>query len=529
MLVKMVTILNLKPEIAEQLHPLAAKWFSEISAAIEKQLETDGLTVDDVEAFLSDDDRNELQRQKNEIQTALLGCVDPASASPGLLFNSGLGPPFLMMQLRSFSAGENIKSLLRKVYEGKVAAKPETVRKQDASERRSRAFKALSPPTALARKYLANPDEQLRFEMSINGAVDAYLEAGELYGWHEKAKKYRQCMEMIENRQREEARKQRAQSAADAYNRRLNERIRELTRQLHGRERDLSSHFRATVQDKRYSGHSFDYILSQEQSRELDLILASAANRLFERLCPEELRKFIVLPLRYARRYYPLPSASFSFEEVPCLDFSFDIFAVLCAEIWLKPEKKRFDGFEFALPSIEGKNGLSLLKDPQFLGYYYSIIRPEDLSAHLFWKRIPLIILTGLLNGEIRPRGTTVSAASEEGVSYRISGLEGEISVPSAFAEYLRTIGTIDQMVSMNIMANKIADIVKSELIELAQKCEAPCSREGARRQDSKKARAYQLFDSGRRPSDPEVKALGIKPNSVYRYYQEWKKTRNHP
>ena len=40
----------------------------------------------------------------------------------------------------------------------------------------------------------------------------------------------------------------------------------------------------------------------------------------------------------------------------------------------------------------------------------------------------------------------------------------------------------------------------------------------------SKKAKAFALFSQGKRPGDPEVKSLGIKPESAYRYYQDWKK-----
>jgi len=505
------------------------KWFDDLSATIEKQLTIDGLTVDDAETFLSDGEKGELQRQKNGIQTALLTLVTPDAACPGSLVHGNVGPDFLMMQLRSFTIVENVKSLLRKVYERRAATRTEAVRKQDELQRRSRALAAVNPPITLARKYLTNPDEYVRFEMSINGAMDAYLEAGELYGCHEKAEKYRQCIELIENRQREEARKQRAQSAADAYNRRLNTEIKDLTGQLRRKERNFSSYFPTTVRDKRYSGHDFEYILSEEEKRKLDLILVNVANKQLERLCSEELRQFTVLPFRYSRRYYPLPSASYSFQQVPCLDFSFDIFAALGAEVWLKPGKKSFDGFEFALPSMEGKNGPYLLKSPTFLGYYYSTLTADELEARVFWKRIPLIVLRGLLNGEIRPKGTIVSAASDGGVSYRVPGLESEVTIPNTFADYLRTIGTIDRMISMNIMTNKVAEIVKSELTELAQKCDACSLKETATRQDSKKARAYQLFDERKRPSSPEVKALGIKPNSLYRYYQDWKKTRNHP
>jgi len=43
----------------------------------------------------------------------------------------------------------------------------------------------------------------------------------------------------------------------------------------------------------------------------------------------------------------------------------------------------------------------------------------------------------------------------------------------------------------------------------------------------SKKAQAFQLFNADKRPSDSEVKSLGIKPETAYRYYQDWKKIKD--
>ena len=39
----------------------------------------------------------------------------------------------------------------------------------------------------------------------------------------------------------------------------------------------------------------------------------------------------------------------------------------------------------------------------------------------------------------------------------------------------------------------------------------------------SKKQQAFELFSQGKRPSDPEVKSLGLKSKSLYNYYQEFK------
>lgn len=39
----------------------------------------------------------------------------------------------------------------------------------------------------------------------------------------------------------------------------------------------------------------------------------------------------------------------------------------------------------------------------------------------------------------------------------------------------------------------------------------------------SKKQKAFELFSQGMRPSNPEVKSLGLKPKSLYNYFQEFK------
>jgi len=41
---------------------------------------------------------------------------------------------------------------------------------------------------------------------------------------------------------------------------------------------------------------------------------------------------------------------------------------------------------------------------------------------------------------------------------------------------------------------------------------------------DSGKAMAFALFNQGKRPSSPEARALDLTKESLYRYFQEWKK-----
>ncbi len=187
----------------------------------------------------------------------------------------------------------------------------------------------------------------------------------------------------------------------------------------------------------------------------------------------------------------------------------------------LKPGQKTFGGYPFNLLWREQQGNLVLLQEQEFLGYHYLVLTPKELGGYVFWESIPLVLLKRLLNGEIKPAGVTVSVVSNGTITYKIPKFKQEVTIPDSFASYLRSIGSIDQMVSMGIITEKIAGIVKSELGE--QKA-LLLEDNKMKRKDTKKAQAFELFNEGKRPSDSEVKSLGIKPNSAYRYYQQWKK-----
>jgi hypothetical protein len=82
-------------------------------------------------------------------------------------------------------------------------------------------------------------------------------------------------------------------------------------------------------------------------------------------------------------------------------------------------------------------------------------------------------------------------------------------------------------MVGMGVMTKKVGDIVKAVLSEMEPKPKISPARGKGRRRDSMKEKAFHLFDQDKRPGDAEVKSLGMKPDTAYRYYQDWKKTRN--
>ena len=120
-----------------------------------------------------------------------------------------------------------------------------------------------------------------------------------------------------------------------------------------------------------------------------------------------------------------------------------------------------------------------------------------------------------------------ISEALNDSITYRVPKFKEGVTIPDSFAGFLRSIGSIEEMASMGIITGKIAGILESELGELAVEREASSLEGGIKRRGSKKARAFALFSEGKRPSDSEVKSLGIKPESTYRYYQDWKKAHN--
>ena len=206
--------------------------------------------------------------------------------------------------------------------------------------------------------------------------------------------------------------------------------------------------------------------------------------------------------------------------------FTFDVFAIVETDVWLKPGQKEFNGYVFDFPLREGKESSSV-KTKEFLGYYHLILTPEEFGGWSFWQNIPLVLFKGLLSGETRPSGTVITSASNDEMTYEVEGFEEEVEIPTQFAEYLERIGSIHEMVGMGVMTEKVGNIITAALGELEVRHKISQTREKARRKDSMKQRVFGLFDEGKRPSDSEVKALGIKPNTVYRYYQDWKKTRN--
>ena len=396
-------------------------------------------------------------------------------------------------------------------------------RKKKAEKRWWTAYKELNIPADDASKYL-KPEEHEEFADSILGAVDAYLDKKESYILDSRADAYLLWINEIYRRKEEERQQIADNLAAREFNNSLSKHIAGLKSKLNNRPRDLQNYFTAKIQDKRYTGHNFDYVLDDEQERAFDANLVRVANDKLKQIIPRDLLEFIEIPSTYYRLYFPLPSISYSFEGIPCLDFSFEIFATAYAEVLLKPKVKKFGICSFNLPAEREGNVLVPLEEPKLLGYFYILLTPEDLDGYTFWRVIPLVLLSWLLEGGTKPPGITISEASDDSITYKVQKFKEEVDIPDKFADYLKNIGSFDGMLNMGIVNEKVARVAKNELSELKVEHEASPLKDRVERKDTKKAKAFRLFDGGKTPSDREIKALKIKPKTSYNYYQEWKK-----
>lgn len=513
----MIEILSLRPGEEERLHPFVLKcyrdWHERILRAA-PQLR--GLSTEQtgahLSAYLQDDELREFSKCVADITRWLSECMDTGDTHFPKAYALWVVTPMF-----------RVESLLVTVCRRAEAEQ----RRKEYEDQWCAAHVYLDPPTDDAKKYLDDKDER-EFKLAMARAIQAYLEKGSAYGTDLRTLDYVQWLEKIEELKKEEARRMQASRAAAEYSERLNQEIKKLVSRLDGERIALADYFEAKIQDRRYTNCSFRYALSKEDETNVDATLVRVANRRLEQLLSSDLRHFVNLPPRYYRLYVPLPVANYRLEKGPCIGIGFEVFAAACAEVWLRPGKKNINGYEFALPLIEDGNGLVQLDRSKFLAYHRLILTPKELAGYVFWMSIPLILLTGLLSGETRPDGCTISAASDSVTTYRVQGFEKEVDVPDQFAEYLKSIGSIDEMIALGIMPEKVGRIVKAALGDVEAKGETPPARDKALRRGSTKERAFRLFDQDKRPSDPEVRALGVKPTTAYRYYQQWKKAGNH-
>jgi len=472
-----------------------------------------GINPDEMKQYLTSDEMKELTEALDSIENYKLAMkkLEKETGRIQKLLDSSssweqlkqIGPRLDRQQSLVYDlppvegARESVMRLLGLAEVRKKKAEAEAKIRKNEAELREIALKGIAPPYEDAKRYLSEEEYQ-EFQRSIPKAVDDYIKGYKCYY-------YEYLCDKIAERKREELEKLQAHSDAQQYLNQLKNNVASFKVSLFSKSKNLNSYF---GKDPRYLGYNF--WLPQDEKKGCERVVGGQ----IKASIPENLRPF--LSFKYRLAYRLLPHAEYSLiDDVPSLDFGFPVFVVTEIEYWLKSAQVSFGNWNFTMPTLE---------KPELLGYAYKLFTSDDLNAagYYFWQRIPCILIQGLLQGNIEPQGTRITKVSENSTSYEINGFDKEISIPNVFSKYLKAIGSWQGLMEKGIISSKVGEVIAKAMERSTKELSAleiPKLSKG-----TKKARAFQLFNEGKRPGDLEVKSLGIKPETAYRYYQDWKK-----
>jgi len=319
------------------------------------------------------------------------------------------------------------------------------------------------------------------------------VEKGEGYLHDSGTFEYRWYLDKINKEKEKEQIRNNAQAQATAFGANLEQGLKEVEKMLSLKKEDPTVIFKRRCSnngEKRYLGEPFTDILASDDVRNRNSTqgyIPPAEDRLRQSI-PREFRNFILMKPTVV--FFLLPSADYGYYGVPCLNIYFDVFAVVTITVLAQAWHKVFNGYKF--------NFLTDLREPKLLGFYYITITP---SKPHFWQSVPLTILYALMAGKFKASGTTIIHRSKGETIYKVKKFDDDIcEIPISVESYWHSLGSIDKMKELGIINERT-----TEMLEFPQ----PISNN---------------HKQGKRPSDPEVKALGIKATSAYRYYQGWKR-----
>ena len=115
-------MLSFKPEDEKSLHPEALKWFNARRAEIQLEVPLEKLSDDDLNTFLSDDEKREFTRCKDEIAKGLCGCINKDAVSHDPLTNATIGLSLVTFQGNSLLPMRRIGLLLKNVHQPHITS-----------------------------------------------------------------------------------------------------------------------------------------------------------------------------------------------------------------------------------------------------------------------------------------------------------------------------------------------------------------------------------------------------------------------
>jgi hypothetical protein len=458
---ELADLFPLPPDLEEKFRPEALQLYNEWRIQILKDIPAlSQLSKEEAQAaihkYLIDPEKESFQKYANEMAEWLWYCTQNQNV------------PFSILRPMVYLPTREIAQLLRQAFDRKAKEIDEQRRAQEAKaaeeeeEKDMRlkikaATKALNPPIEKAERYL-DKNEYQKFHDSAARALLSYATHGEEYIHDPQSLAYLRWVKEINARQNAEEQKKVAEEKAKQYNRAFNKELRRLKAELLKDKQDTESYLRAHAGDRRYLPYSFAFKSSAQEEQRRDAIV----ERKVAEIVHPQFIKFITN--RHRTRYFLVPFARFRAEDVFLLNFYFKVYAVVEIEVWMEPGEGNIEGYVFTFPWIEEKTDygpyLREVRTPELVGYEYLLLTPSDLG-HYFWRSLPLVLVKGLMAGELEPVGTSIMELSENFTTYSVNGLDDEVVIPERFADYLKELGGIEAMVAAGVIGDKVASVIK--------------------------------------------------------------------
>ena len=373
--ISLAEIFLLNPEDEKRLHPHALKRLNDFKVEIFNDVpQLEQLTVDefnaDLNTYLNDNEQAWNAKYRDNVSEWLGKCIDIGNGY------SRYSPVYAGWIISSMS---ELKRLFKTAYERKEEKAREEERKREEDRLWKEASRHVFPYKLLkeAKRYL-NKDDIDKLYDAAGVAINVYLKQGDSYLDSYKTFDYRWYLRKINCEKEKEQIRLDAEAQAQAFRPRLDQGLKEIERKLSPKKEAPAVRFTRYCSNKgeaRYLGESFADIIGGDDDRKNNWTqgyIPVAEAKLLKSI-PGELRDFILIKPKAT--FFLLPSANYSHCGVSCLDFYFDVLAVVTITVSTQAGQKVFNGYKF--------NFLTDLQEPKLLGFYQITIIPDELH---FWQ-----------------------------------------------------------------------------------------------------------------------------------------------
>lgn len=453
----LASIINLKPEYEDQLHPYALKRYHSFLDEVDDLFSQEQLTAEDLKLYLSEEEQVESYTHATEIAEWLVKCRKDSSEASLVVYLYSMAPYYSMSRFKAVLKTA-LERKLEKVRQ-ETEKKERQARQEAEQQRRVAVLKEIDPPLSDAKKYLT-PKEYEKFLSSLPGAIDAYLSRDEkvesyspgIWLLNSKAFDYSYWILIIKERKEEERRQKQAQIKHDQYVDRLSAAVEKFKVELSKSKKPKFVH---PPELKKYEPDNWCELEVPTNQQ----IQKWAESKIFKRL-PEILTNLTKWKLDLQSQV--VPRAVYEVvDSIPCLTWYFDTYILVTASLELKKCVIR-ERHPYYTADVQGEG--------EKLGVLY-LEQPEWLTPGIFTT--PIALLSLLVKGDLEAPGITVIEHDYLSTTFVIQGFEEEVEIYDDFRKYIGDIAK-DKPLAEILLAKGLIDKDTAKLVEEKVKLPLP-------------------------------------------------------